>query len=414
MVEPTVILAADAITSLGASAEETWSQMMAGCCGIRPLTNFPLGRYATDVAGEITPSTELGLHGGGECARAHLAYRLALHAGQGALQKLSVGEPPEMRQRTGLVLASTKAEIGALGADGRACHGVALASRAGLHYNPFELARAIAAELELGGPVYALSNACASGLIALAQAARVIARGEADYVLVIGVDVLSDFVLAGFSSLKALSPRPCRPFDVSRDGLSLGEGAGAVLVGRKAEQGQRVLATLRGWGISNDAHHLTAPSRTGEGVKRAMERALEMARLDAEEVQYVNAHGTGTVYNDEMEALAIHALFGDRVPATSMKGYFGHTSGAAGVIETVLSLVAMRERTIPACMGLSQLGVSVPIQVPQHHVRLSELRNVLVVKCGFGGVNAAVVLGEEGASEAHASEAHASEAHAIC
>jgi 3-oxoacyl-[acyl-carrier-protein] synthase-1 len=210
--------------------------------------------------------------------------------------------------------------------------------------------------------------------------------------IVVGVDVLADFILSGFSSLKSLSRRPCRPYDKERDGLSLGEGAGAVILAVD-KSNLPVLATIKGWAVTNDANHITGPSRTGEGLKVAMKKALNMAQMTPEQIDYINGHGTGTIYNDEMEAQAIGTVFEKSLPpVTSMKGYFGHTLGAAGTIETGLCLMAMRENTIPACLGFERLGVDKPINVPAEHLK-HNLTNVLTIKCGFGGVNAAVILG---------------------
>jgi len=264
-------------------------------------------------------------------------------------------------------------------------------------YNPYSLACDVARALGIGGPVLAVSNACASGLIAMVEAARILERGEADAVLVVGVDVLTDFVLSGFSAFRALSPQPCRPYDADRDGLSLGEGAGALCLAREPAEGEHALAELAGWGISNDANHITAPSRTGDGLRNAVGSALVRAGMECYDVHYVNGHGTGTVYNDAMEARALcDALAGCPVPVSSMKGYFGHTLGAAGVIEAAICLTALRERTVPASLGLSTPGVGRPLRVARSPLALGEMENVLSVKSGFGGVNAAVILSRPG------------------
>jgi len=340
------------------------------------MRRFAHGRYLTDVAAELPDEVEAALPGGRH------AFALALMVGRRTLEHAALSP----NTRIGLALATTKAEIESLErmvrAPGEESDG---------RDNPGVFARDLAAELRLTGPVAAVSAACASGVAAIVHAARLLKRGDADMMLVIGVDVLADFVLAGFSSLAALSARPCRPYDGSRDGLSLGEGAGALLLTRECPA---ALGVVAGWGITNDASHVTAPSRNGRGLALAMERALETSGLDAGDVHYINGHGTGTRYNDEMEAKAIGAVFsGAMPPVSSMKGYFGHTSGAAGVIEAALCLAAMRERTVPASMGLERAGEECAgLNLAKGHVRLDRMENVVTVKSGFGGVNGALVL----------------------
>ena len=209
------------------------------------------------------------------------------------------------------------------------------------------LAADLAAAHGARGPVQCVSVACVSGLIAIQQGAKMIQRGEADAVLVVGVDHLSAFVVAGFTALKAIDPNGCRPFDRDRCGLSPGE-AGAAIVLVRADLAPQSAIKIRGWGGSNDANHLTGPSRDGSGLAQAIRRALDSAELPPREIDYVNAHGTGTPYNDAMESLALRTVFGEACPPFSgAKGMFGHTLGAAGVVETILCVLAMQEKLLP-------------------------------------------------------------------
>ncbi|HOE67415.1 MAG TPA: beta-ketoacyl-[acyl-carrier-protein] synthase family protein [Candidatus Hydrogenedentes bacterium] len=376
---PCVITAASAVTSLGADVEAAWSGMMRNIRGIRPMQRLPRGRYRSDVAGEIPAELEAAL----EAPPGARVRRLALHAARQALR-----QAPGSRDRTGLVLATTKADIDGLGA---ALRGEIAQWPA--HYDPAALAIDLAQALGLEGPVLAVSNACASGLVAVAQAARLLRRNDAERMLVVGVDVLHEFVLGGFSSLAALSPDPCRPFDANRTGLSLGEGAGAIALCREGSLAGTGLGVVRGWAVTNDAHHLTGPSPTGEGLQRALRGALAMAGMAPEAIDYINAHGTGTAYNDAMEMKAVAAVFGENAPPmTSMKGYFGHTLGACGVIELALCLKAMEQRTIPASMGLDSLDPGSALRIPAEHMPVPRLDAIISMKSGFGGVNAAVAL----------------------
>lgn len=379
MADICTILSAHVITALGDGLDVTWTEMLRKVCGLQPMTRFSQDLYGTAVAGEIPQEVMDSL----PCPAEGAAYRLSRHSTARALEGLSI-DP----KRTGLVLSTTKAEITALEAS-LGDPKVPLDPR----YDPYRMARDLAAVHGLEGPVFALSNACASGLIAVAQGARLLASGAAETMVVVGVDTLSPFILAGFSSLGALSKTPCTPFDAQRTGLSLGEGAGTLVLSRNSDAGPAHLGVVSGWGIANDAHHLTGPSRTGEGLKRAVSQALSGAALSVEDVHYINAHGTGTPFNDETEAVAVSGLFGDNPPPlTSMKGYFGHTLGAAGVIEAALTLKVLAERKVPASLGMTELGVTKPIHVPGDHLDLETAEAAITMKAGFGGINGAIAL----------------------
>jgi len=384
------VLAVHVTCALGADTDEVWSQIRERSCGISPMTRFPRDRYATQAAAELPADVVAALTA--EDAPS-LAYALALNAGTEALSRVTGGAPRVQQARCGLVMSSTRADCDAFDL-------MALDPSGHMegHHSPFVLARDVAGALGLNGPVVAVSNACASGLVAIAQAARMLRRGDADMMLVIGVDVLSEFLLAGFSSLAAVSAKPCRPYDSDRDGLSLGEGAGALLLARKAAPTDSVVGFVRGWGVTNDANHITGPSRTGDGLQSAMRAALAMAGADPADVHYINGHGTGTIYNDEMEAKAVHAVFGQNAPPLgSLKGYFGHTLGAAGTIEAALCLVAIQRRMAPSSLGFEQLGVSQQLKVLRDHSPLPAHARVLTAKSGFGGINAAMLLSGEAA-----------------
>jgi 3-oxoacyl-[acyl-carrier-protein] synthase-1 len=260
-------------------------------------------------------------------------------------------------------------------------------------WNPGALAAWLGEQLAVRGPCIAVSNACAAGLVALIQGARLLQRQEVDVVLVLGIDVLADFIVSGFVAFRAVSDRPCRPFDADRDGLSLGEGAAALLLSR-GEPPSPAIGVIEGWAVTNDAHDITAPDPTGRGLARAIDAALTRSSLEPNEVDFINAHGTATLQNDTMEAEALAAVFGPRTPpVASMKGYFGHTLGAAGVIEAALCLNTLSDQVLPASCGFRTLGVDRPIDIVTQPRECKTAQHVLSLKSGFGGVNAAVVLG---------------------
>lgn len=238
-----------------------------------------------------------------------------------------------------------------------------------------------------------ISNACASGAIALELASELLSYGPYDRAVVVGYDSLSRFVTTGFHALGALSPHVAHPFDADRDGLTLGEGAAlAVLARREPRAGDIVLA---GAASSNDANHRTGPSRTGEGLYRAAAAALRDADMEPDAVGGVKCHGTATVYNDAMEAKALTTLFGSSYPpCVSVKGALGHTSGGGSLLEALLAAEFLKRRTLPPTAGFRRLGVDEPLAVSASPQSLRQ-PSVLCLSAGFGGVNAALVLREE-------------------
>jgi 3-oxoacyl-[acyl-carrier-protein] synthase-1 len=293
--------------------------------------------------------------------------------------------------RLGLVLSTTKANIEALErlSDGRPC-----SAAAHRHLQADLLAADLAVEFGALGPVQNISNACVSGLVALLQGAKLIQRGAADAVLVVGVDHLSAFVVGGFTTLKAIDPDGCRPFDQNRRGLSPGEAGAAVLLVR-ADLAPKSAITISGWGSSNDANHMTGPSRDGAGLAQAIRAAVNTAQLQPEQIDYVNVHGTGTPYNDAMESAALRTVFGDAIPPLSgIKGMLGHTLGAAGVVETIACVLAMQEKFLPGTPRLDTIAEGLPaclVKTPHHGVAL---KHVLKLNTGFGGVNGALILSQ--------------------
>lgn len=237
-----------------------------------------------------------------------------------------------------------------------------------------------------------VSNACISGVLALIVAKRFISSGAYKHVVVVGADVLSDFILSGFKSLNALSSEACRPFDKNRSGISLGEAAGAMLISSNPHDfGLAAKIKLEGFGVSNDANHISGPSRTGDELSLAIDRAISMSGITSRDIDFVCAHGTATLFNDEMEAKAFAKSKVESASTNSLKGYFGHTLGAAGLIETIISFESMlREETVSS-IGFSELGVSVPLNICKEKKK-GKLTNVLKTASGFGGCNAAIIL----------------------
>lgn len=247
------------------------------------------------------------------------------------------------------------------------------------------LARASGAE----GPVYVVSTACSSSGKVAASAARLIRAGLADAVLVGGIDSLTRMTLQGFHSLGILSSEPCRPFGAERDGINIGEGAALLVIEREADGAE---VELLGVGESSDAYRMSSPEPTGRGAREAMERAMAQAGLEAADIDHVNAHGTATKLNDAAESLAIEALFGDRVPVVSTKGYTGHLLGGAGGTEMVFAIHAIRTGRLPATLGATPLDAEVRVHVVTEPLE-RRVRRVLSNSFAFGGSNVSVLVG---------------------
>jgi 3-oxoacyl-[acyl-carrier-protein] synthase-1 len=237
-----------------------------------------------------------------------------------------------------------------------------------------------------------VSSACVSGLLAILIGSRLIKDGTYDHVIVAGGDILTEFAVSGFQSFQSLSPQPCKPFDAARDGLSLGEGCGSILLSRNHSLcGIREKIVVAGGSCTNDAHHISGPLRSGESLYVAIRRALEEASLDPLDIDYISAHGTGTDYYDETEAKALSWAGLEKVPVNSFKGYFGHTLGAAGIIESALAIASMRNNELFKSAGFENPGTSKHINILRNHA-VKEVNHCLKTASGFGGCNTAVVF----------------------
>ena len=245
-------------------------------------------------------------------------------------------------------------------------------------------------------PCQVIANACASGTNAIGHAFECVRSGRYQRVLAGGYDAISEMVFVGFDSLQASTPEKCRPFDRHRTGMVLGEGA-AILALENLESAQQrgapVLAEIVGYGISTDNFHITQPDPTGVGARQAMERALQSAHVLANEVDYINAHGTATVFNDAAEGKAISELF-NGVPASSTKSMMGHSLGAAGAVEAVFCLLALQHQFLPSNINFSASDDDLDLNIVANETRPAVLRTVLSNSFGFGGTNASILMGK--------------------
>lgn len=364
------ICAAQTVTGLGPDLESLWRGVMAGESAIRPLTRFATGRYLSGLASWID-----GLQA--ENGRSGI-YPL--------LERLLDGFGP-VPADADLITASTKGCVDAM-------------ERLQDGFDPSQvpmgqLLRDLSGRFCLGSSGININAACASSTVAVGRAASLIAAGRSEAVLVVCLDLVSEFVFSGFSALHALSPETCRPFDRERDGLTLGEGGAALLLmsGERARrEGRPELGVVAGWGAANDATHITAPARDGCGLIQSVRQALGRAQIGADQIAAISAHGTATPYNDSMELAAFGTLFGERpVPMHSVKGSIGHTLGAAGGIEVALGLRCLEGGLLPPTVGMREpeSGGEGFLSREAQPIRGDYL---LSTNSGFGGVNAALIL----------------------
>lgn len=287
--------------------------------------------------------------------------------------------------RTGLIISTTKGNISLLETDpGNAD----LASRVALHHS----AKLVAGHFGFTAKPVVVSNACISGLLAMLTGMRMIRSSQYDDVVVTGGDVISRFILSGFQSFQAVSDSVCKPFDAARNGINLGEAAATVILSRQSKSSEDI--RLMGGSVSNDANHISGPSRTGEELFQAIGHALQDAGIPATDIDFISAHGTATIYNDEMEAKAINLAGLQQVPVNSLKAYYGHTLGAAGLVESVIAAHSLQKGIILSSLGYNESGVTQPLNICTK-LQPAVLNNCLKTASGFGGCNAALVFSKQ-------------------
>lgn len=367
-----VLSRAAVVTPLGDGVDTLWQQLVAGGTAIAPLARFATANYISSYAACIK-----GLAAAGEeSLMMPLLERVAQQMGR---------LPADCR----LLLATTKGAIDRL----------ETRSRAGLPPTPEDLPEAfirrVAQRFNLTAGGVNINAACASSTIAVARGAAMIAAGQAAAVLIYAADIVSEFVFSGFSALQALAPGICRPFDQQRSGLNLGEAGVALLLldEERARQEQApIMARVVGWGAANDAHHVTAPARDGCGLILACRQALQRAGISADQVSAINAHGTGTQYNDAMELTAFHALFGEGLPPLhGIKGSLGHCLGAAGAVEVAVGARTLIEQLLPPTVGCRNPEAAGGGRVGEKQQPING-DYLLCCNSGFGGINGALVL----------------------
>lgn len=236
-----------------------------------------------------------------------------------------------------------------------------------------------------------VSNACVSGVMAIAVAKTMIQAGKYKDAFVIAGDELSEFVISGFNSFQAIGSGPCKPYDKNRDGINIGEAAAAVYITSNPSQNEKFRFNVLGDSAINDANHISGPSRTGDGLYASIRNAMAEANVSPEQIDFISAHGTATLYNDEMEAIAFNRMELQNIPLNSMKGYYGHCLGASGLLESIISMESALHSTLLPSKNFEETGVTQPLNIIREN-QSTEIKYILKTASGFGGCNAAVVL----------------------
>ena len=386
------------ICSIGRNQREVWESISASRAGIGPLTRFPGETFTTDLAAEVELDIASLLPiSRREAKRMSRSDLLAVIAAGEAVAQASEQSPLNLDR----AVVSTGTSTGGLleGEDyyfRRIARGARRAPASRVLQQPTSgPSDAVARAFHAGGGVISNATACASGGAAIGMAADYLRSGHANVAIAGGSDALCRLTYSGFNVLQAVDPAPCSPFGAERKGITLGEGAAFLILERwddAVSRGANILAELCGYGASCDAHHPTAPAEDGRGAHAAMRGALTEGTLASDRVDYINAHGTGTPLNDSAETAGILSAIGADTPVSSSKSFFGHTLGAAGGVEAVISVLALQHQVAPPTLRLDHPAADCTLDYIPHVPRAMELTNVLSNTFGFGGSNVSLLL----------------------
>src|SRR5213596_1771660 len=381
--EPVTLVAAGAVTPLGADLDAFWSGLVTGSDGISAIERFPVADLRVRRAGEIKKLRPLPSVRQPACRATHLL----LAAAEDLLARAAItAEPARIAVVVGTALGGVEQLERALAPEGRPRHAAAAFYDTPTH--------ALARRVDARGPVVTVSTACAAGATALGAAADLLRADLADVVVAGGYDALCRFVLRGFDALRSLTRDRVRPFDRRRNGLLLGEGAALVLMARDRDARRRI-GRLLGHASAGDGTHIAAPDPEGRGLASAIRIALAEADVGPDDVEFVSAHGTATPLNDRIETAVLKRVLGARaglIPMNSIKGALGHTMGAAATLEAIMCLLASREGVVPHTVGLEERDPECDLDYVTTAPRAARPRVSLSTSLGFGGCNAALVL----------------------
>ncbi len=402
------------VSPVGSSIDVAWSNILAGQSGIVPITRYDVSTYPTRFAGLVSadfkPEEAMGVK---ELRKTDPFIHYGVGAAKQAIRDAGLEITDANRERIAVTVGSGIGGIGSIEDECRALHEKGV-KRVSPFFVPSSIINMVAGyisiEMGITGGSFGVVSACTTAAHSIGLAHRMISYGDADLVIAGGAEAGSAPAgMAGFCQARALSTRnddctrASRPFDRDRDGFVLGDGAGVLVVEEYEHakaRGARIYAELLGFGMSSDAYHITLPPEDGNGARRAMQAAMADARIDASQVSYINAHGTSTLAGDKAESTAVKMAFGDRalqVPVSSTKSMTGHLLGAAGGIEAVFSILAIRDQVLPPTINLDNPGEGCDLDYVPHTARQAKVDVVLSNSFGFGGTNGTLVFKRLGA-----------------
>lgn len=403
-----VVTGLGALTPVGNDVTTSWENLKAGQSGIGRISLFDASNLATQIAGEVKQFEPKQHFDVKEARRLERFVQFTVVAAREAVADAHLEIDERNNENIAVIVGSGVG--GAMAAPEQA---KILETRGARRVSPFFIpmilvdtaAAQVAIDFGIKGPNLAIVSACATGANAIGEAAELIRRGDVDVVICGGTEAcLAPLAVAGFNVMGAISTRndepakACRPFDATRDGFVLGEGAG-ILVLENAEharaRGAKVYGEIAGYGTSADAHHVAAPDAEGEGIGRAMQWALKRAQLAPAEIDYINAHGTGTRLNDSIETNAIKRVFGEtayNIPVSSTKSMIGHTLGGAGAIESIICLKALQEGILPPTINYNTPDPECDLDYVPNTARTKSIKTAMSNSIGLGGHNASVIF----------------------
>ena len=403
-----VITGVGMITPLGIGVEQSWNGLLAGRSGIGKITQFDAANFATRIAGEVDGFNPEDYIEPKEIKKMDRFIHFALAAAQMAMNDSGLKITDENAERAGVIVGSG---IGGLRSIEH-YHSVLLEKgprRITPFFIPMLVVNLASGQISIRfgakGPNSAVVTACATGSHAIGDAFKIIQRGDADAMIAGGTEaVITPLGIGGFNAMKALSTRndepekASRPFDMDRDGFIMGEGAGIMILESletALERGAGIYAEIAGYGMAADAYHITSPSPNGEGAARCMKMALQDAGVDPSAVNYINAHGTSTKAGDEIETYAIKTVFGEyayKIPVSSTKSMTGHLLGAAGGVESVISILSIKNDIIPPTINLDTPDPECDLDYVPKQARRTTVNYALSNSFGFGGTNACLLF----------------------
>ncbi|MBV6880381.1 beta-ketoacyl synthase N-terminal-like domain-containing protein [Epilithonimonas ginsengisoli] len=290
-------------------------------------------------------------------------------------------ERHQISDDTAFILSTTKGNISLLKNESTLPEGVYLSN----------LAQKLAVFFGFKTKPIVVSNACVSGVMAISVAKNMIQTGKYKDAFVVAGDEISEFVISGFNSFQAIGSEPCKPYDKNRNGINLGEATAAAYITSTPSANEKFKFKVLGDSAINDANHISGPSRTGDGLFASVQNAMKEAKVSSEQIDFISAHGTATLYNDEMEAIAFNRMDLQNVPLNSMKGYYGHCLGASGLLESIISMESALNNTLISSKNFEEMGVSQDLNIIKEN-QPAEIKYILKTASGFGGCNAAIVL----------------------